>query len=166
MCFRRWCPGRWYFPHHTWTLRASFVTWSRLCQRYFTNSEGEGSLSLPFFFFPVKSTWHSAVWYDIDFADFFLLDDAQLRACEHDRRSQVKHLCLPILCCVSITVCCLFSWLIDQLSCSLLNGEQSFAVIDTLTPLKDLSRPFPPPTHPLLLSKSYLQVFKAVSGFH
>lgn len=36
-------------------------------------------------------------------------------------------------------------------------------MIDSVTPLKDLSCP---PPRPYLLSKSYLRVFKAMSGFH
>lgn len=139
-----WCPGRWHFAL-IWTLRTSFcdlsTCLSEMVQTVLHTGRGRG---IYFAFFPAQSR-HSLLLYDIDFADngvarwLFLLYDARLRCCEHDRRSQVKYLCLPILCCVSITVCCLFSWLIDQLSCSLLNREESFAVIDTMTPLKDLS---------------------------
>lgn len=140
-----WCPGRWHFAH-IWTLRTSFCDLSTclsgMVQTVLHTGRGRG---IYFPFFTAQSPAHSVLLYDIDFADnsvacwLFLLYDAQLRCCEHDRRSQVKYPGLPILCCVSITVCCLFSWLIDQLSCSLLNREESFAVIDTMTPLKDLS---------------------------
>lgn len=81
-------------------------SWDFFCRKHMT-----GSGIVWYWFFADK---HMAHW-------LFLLDDARLQHPEHDRQSQVKYLCLPILCCVSITGCWLCGWLIDQLSCSLLN---------------------------------------------
>lgn len=147
MCCWCWCPGRWYFAHSTWTLRTSFVTSPFLSEveqpvLYTLRSVG---ITFPFFPRTEHMTFSGVVWYwscwqarcALTFSSWWCTT-ATLWTWQ---AVQVKYLCLPILCCVSITVCRLFSWLIDQLSCSLLNKEETFAVIDTVTPLKDLSWP-------------------------
>lgn len=101
--------------------------------------------------------WQAVVLYDIDFCQRACCTQTFspwwcTTASPWTWRSQVKYLCLLILCCVSITLCWFFDWLIDQLSRSLLKREEWVAVMDTTTTLK-------PPLAPPLSSPSPICAF-------
>lgn len=164
------CPR--HFNHKAWPLQISSLVTSHFCKveeiQHFTRQKQTKKQKIQRLISDhnvVGNTWHAVLLYDIDFCrqtHGTLTFSPRWCTTASSGTWQVvsgQILLSPILCCVSITVCWLFGWLIDQLSCSLLNG--GVVCCDWYHDYSKTSLSPPP-----LSSPNPICGFKAMSGFH